>query len=142
VASRSQRSSKIRTERLELDEDTLAELSATVALLRRWSKHPAFPNLVASLANATEVHHIVILLATASRLVDAGNNGVAVVNLGSSGRIADLYLEVSLAERLDVEIKTPLALWARERRPQELARSDPDSQVTGKEVGIRNRRSA
>ena len=65
--------------------------------------------LVDTLAIETEGLHTVMLLAVASYLVDAGN-GVGIVIDHGGGRVADLWVEPVLTERLDVEIKTPQAL--------------------------------
>lgn len=43
----------------------LAEIYMTVSLLGRWRRHPAWPELVASLAGRTETQHTVMLLAVA-----------------------------------------------------------------------------
>jgi hypothetical protein len=96
--------------RVEVGGDRLSELVATVALFDRWRNHPAWPELVRSLVTPAEAQHAVMLLVTASYLVDAGN-GVGIVTQDSSGRrIADLWVDPSLAERLHLEVKTPQAL--------------------------------
>jgi hypothetical protein len=80
---------------------------ATVALFDRWRNHPAWPELVRSLVTPAEAQHAVMLLVTVSYLVDAGN-GVGIVTQDSSGRrIADLWVDPSLAERLHLEVKPP-----------------------------------
>jgi len=105
---------------ISLDGDALAELSATVALLRRWRNHPAFPSLASTLADPIEGQHTVMLLAVASYLVDYGNNGVGIVTEATGERIPDLYVKANLFDRLDVEIKTPLALRGPRRARLEL----------------------
>jgi hypothetical protein len=78
--------------------------------LRRWRSHPAFPSLASTLADPIESQHTVMLLAIASYLVDYGNNGVGIVTEATGQRIPDRYVQSSLFDRLDVEVKTPLAL--------------------------------
>lgn len=98
------------SQQISLDGDAFAELGATVALLRRWRSHPAFPSLASTLADPIESQHTVMLLAIASYLVDYGNNGVGIVTEATGQRIPDRYVQSSLFDRLDVEVKTPLAL--------------------------------
>jgi hypothetical protein len=50
-----------------------------------------------------------MVLGIASYLVDGGN-GVGIVGDAPSGRIADLWIEPSLLERLELEVKTPQKL--------------------------------
>ncbi len=101
-----------------LDANKLSELYAIVDQFERWRNHPAWPQLVVGLANETEVQHSFILLVIASYLRDAGN-GVGLVFEEASGRIPDLWIEPSLVERLDIEVKTPVA----PRGPRKLALS-------------------
>jgi hypothetical protein len=93
---------------LELDGFMIFELHGLMGLFDRWKNHPACKLLAASLKDANDVHHSHILLAVASYLCDLGN-GVGLVFEEQPGqRVADLWVEPSLIERLDVEIKTPL----------------------------------
>ena len=97
-------------EHLELDANLLGELLATTGLMRRWRNHPAWPRLASTLAGETEGQHTVMLLAVASLLADAGNGvGLVVVEEGEK-RVPDLWVEPTLLERLEVEVKTPLEL--------------------------------
>ena len=94
---------------LELDGNLLGELVTTTALLRRWRNHPAWTRLVGTLASDTEGQHTVMLLGVASYLADAGN-GVGIVADESDHRIPDIWIEPTLLERLEVEVKTPQKL--------------------------------
>lgn len=94
---------------LTLDGNLLSEFITLVSLFRRWSNHPVWPRLVTSLLNETEVQHSVMLLAVASYLADAGN-GIGLVGDTEGGRIADLWAEPTILERLEVEVKTPQEL--------------------------------
>lgn len=94
---------------VELDANKIGELIGTIDLFERWRNHPAWPLLVAGLASDTEGQHSLILLAVASYMRDSGN-GVGLVFEEKPGRIPDLWLEPSLAERLNIEIKTPMPL--------------------------------
>jgi hypothetical protein len=95
-----------------LNGDILAELYATVDVLDRWRNHPAWARLVGSLESADEVRHTVMTLTVASYLVDAGN-GLGIIDEDKSGgRIPDLWVAPTFLERLEVEVKTPQALWA------------------------------
>ena len=89
--------------------DFLSELSTCVSLFTRWRHHPAYPHLLKTLADGTEVQHTIMLLAVASYLVDAGN-GVGIVFRQSNQRIPDLWLTPSVTERLNLEVKTPTEL--------------------------------
>ena len=106
---------------VDIDGNLVSELLATVSMVRRWRHHPAWPALVASLTNPTEVQHTVMTLLVASFLVDSGN-GVGIVTNGLRGRIPDLWAQPTVIERLDVEVKTPLAL--RGPRPSPLDREE------------------
>ncbi|HEY3957990.1 MAG TPA: hypothetical protein VGM53_31890 [Streptosporangiaceae bacterium] len=88
--------------------DDITELVATVEMFERWRNHPAWPQLVAGLASETEGPHSLMLLSAASYLSDQGN-GVGIVHGKAHGRIPDLWLEPNLIERVDLEVKTPLA---------------------------------
>jgi hypothetical protein len=105
--------------RIDLDGNMLSELVTVVSLFRRWSEHPMWAKLVATLTHETEVQHSLMVLAVASYLVDAGN-GVGIVGAASAGRIADLWAEPSLLERLDVEVKTPQDLRGPRESPLQL----------------------
>lgn len=106
---------------LDIDGDLITELMTTVTLFHRWRFHPAWPALVASLTNPTEVQHSVMTLLVASYLVDSGNGVGIVENEQLQGRVPDLWAQPTVVERLDLEVKTPLAL--RGPRAQELQRS-------------------
>jgi hypothetical protein len=113
---------------LLLDGPGVSELHSLVELFERWSNHPAARNLAASLSGRDDVEHVQILLAYASYLCDNGN-GVGIVHQDRPGnRIADLWVEPSLSERMDVEIKTPLIF----RGPLE---SPLDDSVAEKTIG-------
>jgi hypothetical protein len=92
-----------------VDGDRIIELLATVQMFDRWRNHPAWPELVNALASENEGPHSLMLLSAASYLSDSGN-GVGIVSQGGKGRIPDLWIEPTLIERLNVEIKTPAAL--------------------------------
>jgi hypothetical protein len=89
--------------------DLIAELWAIVTLFGRWQQHPAWEELKKSLANSNDVQHNLIQLATASALADQ-DNGVGIIFGVSSGRIPDLYIRLTYEERLEAEVKTPVAL--------------------------------
>jgi hypothetical protein len=93
----------------DLDGNLLAESVTAVAMARRWQNHPACPALRRGLIAETE--HTVMLLAVASYLVDAGNGiGIHVNPKSQHVTTADIWIEPDLTERVDLEIKTPLAL--------------------------------
>jgi hypothetical protein len=95
-------------DQLDLDGPKITELHGLIGLLDRWKNHHALRKLVADLSSETAVHHTLLLLAVASYLCDAGN-GVGLFSEESATRVADLWLEESLTERLEVEVKTPMA---------------------------------
>ena len=97
--------------RFNLNGDLLAESVTVLAAGTRWQNHPAWPSLRATLVSDTEMPHTVMLLTVASYLVDA-NNGVGVHLNPSRQRVttADMWIEPSLSQRVDLEVKTPLAL--------------------------------
>jgi hypothetical protein len=103
-------------EKVSLDGNLLAELSTTISLLQRWRNHPAWSNLAATLASSTEGQHTVMLLGLASYLADNGN-GVGIVIGSARGRIPDIWIEPTLLERLEVEVKTPQALRGPRAQP-------------------------
>jgi hypothetical protein len=96
---------------LNLNGDLLAESVTVLAAARRWQDHPAWPDLRASLTSDSEPPHTIMLLTVASYLVDA-NNGVGVhVNTSrQNATTADIWIEPNLSQRVDLEVKTPLAL--------------------------------
>jgi hypothetical protein len=100
----------------ELDYRQLTELKATTMLFRRWRHHPAWPQLMTSLTNNTETQHSVMLLTVAGFLTDTGNP-VGIVFRQGSGKIPDMWIEPSLGQRLNIEIKTPVEFRAPEERP-------------------------
>jgi hypothetical protein len=94
---------------VELNGDLLAELVTAAHQMRRWRRHPAWPELVRSLAGETDGQHTVMTLTVASFLADTGN-GVGIVSGSGGGRIPDIWSEPQLGERLNIEVKTPQAL--------------------------------
>jgi hypothetical protein len=88
----------------------LAESITVLTVARRWRNHPAWLGLRASLTSESEPPHTIMLLTVASYLVDA-NNGVGVhVNTSrQNATTADLWIEPDLSQRVDLEVKTPLA---------------------------------
>jgi hypothetical protein len=90
--------------------DKFSELTTMLTMFDRWRHHPAYSALIASLADGIEVQHTVMLLVVASFLADAGNGVGLVTGKAAGGRIADLWIEPTLLERLDIELKTPLVL--------------------------------
>jgi hypothetical protein len=98
------------SEPVTLDADALSELLTTLALFKRWRNHPLFPSLRDSLANPKEVQHTVMTLGIASMLVDAGNGVGLIDHRGSRHPVPDLWLVPRIIERLEIEVKTPLAL--------------------------------
>lgn len=96
---------------ISLNGDLLAEAITVLAAARRWENHPTWPGLRSSLASESEPPHTVMLLTVASYLVDA-NNGVG-VHINTSRQdvtTADMWIEPDLSQRVDLEVKTPLAL--------------------------------
>jgi hypothetical protein len=94
---------------VSLDGDKISELHGTVEMFNRWRNHPAWPQLVHTLAAETEGPHSLILLTAASYLSDSGN-GVGIIFKKAVGRIPDLWIEPDLAQRVNIEIKTPQVL--------------------------------
>lgn len=92
----------------ELDAYKVSELDGLVSLLDRWKNHPAWKHLTTSLEGENDTHHTLILLAFASYLCDSENGVGIFFENRPEHRIADLWAQPSLIERLDVEIKTPL----------------------------------
>lgn len=97
---------------LVLDGDALSELLTTVSLFARWRHHPLWPSLRDSIVNPDEVQHTVMTLGIASMLVDAGNGVGLVDHSAAKQRVPDLWLVPRIIERLEIEVKTPLALRA------------------------------
>jgi len=114
-------------ELIDLDGNKITELYSTVGLFDRWRNHPAWPQLVNGLASDSEGQHSLMLLAVASFLCDAGN-GVGLVFQRRSGRIPDLWIEPSLVERLNIEVKTPIAL--RGPRALHLSQTEAEGVIT------------
>lgn len=104
---------------IDLDGDALAELVTTVSVFDRWQHHPAYARIVSSLPNGDAVQHAVTTLLVASYLVDAGNGVGIVDDDGLGGRIPDIWVRPTLIERLDLEVKSPLALRAPVTLPSE-----------------------
>lgn len=93
-----------------LDGYLLAELYRTYRLSRRWANHPAWPALTATLTSLSEPEHTLMLLSVASYLADTGN-GVGLHIRSLPGRaVADMWLEPSLNEQVQIELKTPAAM--------------------------------
>lgn len=100
---------------IDLDGDLLAEAVTVLAAASRWGKHSAWPALQAALASDAEAPHTVMLLTVASYLVDADNGvGLHVNTSRQHVSTADMWIEPSLDQRVDVEVKTPIGL----RRPR------------------------
>lgn len=94
---------------LELNGDLLSESIAVLAMASRWGNHPAWPSLRKSLVS--EAPHTIMLLTVASYLVDANNGvGVHVSESRQNQTTADVWIEPDLSQRVDLEVKTPLAL--------------------------------
>lgn len=94
-----------------IDGDLLAESITAGVFADRWRHHPAWPQL-AKTFGADEASHTIMLLAVAGYLVD-NHNGVGLYVDERSGQpVADMWLEPTLEQRVDVEVKTPLALRA------------------------------
>src|SRR6266550_7250547 len=92
-----------------IDGDRIAELYTAISMFHRWRNHPAWDDLVASLADPSHVQHTVMLMCLASYLADVGN-GVGIVHSEqASGRIPDAWVAVDSRGRIDIEIKTPHA---------------------------------
>lgn len=95
----------------EIDGNLLAEALTVLAVTRRWQHHPAWPTLRASLASDGEAPHTTMLLTVASYLADAGNGvGIYTNSVHQRASTADLWVEPDLRERVDIEIKAPVAL--------------------------------
>lgn len=94
-----------------IDANLLTELMTVQACATRWRNHPAWASLRQALIS--ETLHTTMLLAVASYLVDANNGvGIHVNPTEQNATTADIWLEPDLKRRLDIEIKTPLALRA------------------------------
>ncbi len=92
-----------------IDGNRIAELYTAISMFHRWRNHPAWDDLVASLADPSHVQHTVMLMCLASYLADVGN-GVGIVHSEqASGRIPDAWVAVDSRGRIDIEIKTPHA---------------------------------
>lgn len=99
---------------VDVDGELLAELTSLIGMLDRWNNHPAMPDLLATLSHQTEPQHTLMLLVIASYLADAGN-GVGLYFGETPGKVADMWLQPSLGERLELELKVPLALRSPDR---------------------------
>jgi hypothetical protein len=93
---------------INIDGDQISELYGTVGMFERWRNHPAWPQLVNTLATETEGPHSLMLLTAASYL-NASGNGIGIVFKKTTGRIPDLWIESDLLHKINVEIKTPQA---------------------------------
>jgi hypothetical protein len=93
-------------ETIHLDGPRLNELCGTISMFDKWRNHPAWPQLVRSLATEAEGPHSLMLLTAASYLNDSGN-GVGIVFKQAAGRVADLLVQHDLTQRVSVEVKTP-----------------------------------
>lgn len=96
---------------VEIDGNLLAESLTVLAVAWRWRHHPAWPVLRASLASDGEAPHTTMLLTVASYLADAGNGvGIHTNTARQKVSTADIWLEPDLSQRVDLEVKTPIAL--------------------------------
>src|SRR5262249_52999992 len=86
------------------------ELHLALDLLDRWKNHPAWAGLVASLKDPADFRHVLVVLAAASFLQDAGNAVTVQVNNTPGKRAADLRIVVTAKDYLVTEVKTPQAL--------------------------------
>jgi hypothetical protein len=102
-----------RTGEPAIDAVATVELHVTLAQLARWSDHPVWPSLLPSLKSPQDFPHLVVTLAAASFLTDAGN-GVELVPVAGQ-RSPDLRLHLGSRNVVSTEVKAPLAL----QRPQE-----------------------
>src|SRR5205807_4938707 len=75
-----------RRRHVSIDGNRIAELYVAMSMFHRWRNHPAWPDLVASLADTSHVLHTVLLMSLASFLVDVGN-GVGIVHVQTCGRL-------------------------------------------------------
>jgi hypothetical protein len=91
-----------------VDGTKVSELWGTIEMFDRWRNHPAWPHLVKALATEAEGPHSLMLLTAASYLSDTVS-GVGIVFGKAAGRIPDLWIEPDLTQRVNIEIKTPLA---------------------------------
>jgi hypothetical protein len=95
---------------IDADPVKLSEMAAITSLFERWKHHPAIPELIDSLRSAEEVRHTIAVLTLSSFLVDH-ENGVGIFRRSSrDGRVADLWLAVTLIARLEIEVKAPQTL--------------------------------
>jgi hypothetical protein len=92
----------------EIDPVAVAELRVTVQLLERWKNHPEWPNFLRSLKAPQDFPHVVITLAAAGFLTDAGN-AVELVQIAGE-RQPDLRLHLGATSAVAAEVKVPLAL--------------------------------
>jgi hypothetical protein len=95
---------------IDADPVKLSEMAAITSLFERWKHHPAIPELIDSQRSAEEVRHTIAVLTLSSFLVDH-ENGVGIFRRSSrDGRVADLWLAVTLIARLEIEVKAPQTL--------------------------------
>jgi hypothetical protein len=95
-----------------IDPVATVELHVTLGQLGRWKRHPVWPSLLPSLKSAQDFPHVVVTLAAASFLTDAGN-AVELVQVAGERR-PDLRLHLGARSAVGTEVKAPLAL----QRPQ------------------------
>jgi hypothetical protein len=92
-----------------VDPVATAELHGMVEQLERWKSHPSWPNFVASLKSPQDFPHVLITLAAASFLTDAGN-GVELVVAAGQTRSPDLRLHLGARNAVSTEVKVPRSL--------------------------------
>jgi hypothetical protein len=95
-----------------IDPVATVELHVTLGQLDRWKRHPVWTSLLPSLKSAQDFPHVVVTLAAASFLTDAGN-AVELVQVAGERR-PDLRLHLGARSAVGTEVKAPLAL----QRPQ------------------------
>ena len=91
---------------LILDANLISEILLYQEVFQRWENHPEWPTLVQTLVSPQGVQHNVMLLAVAGYLVDLGNY-VGLVPSTEPGRIPDVWIQTSLVEKVEVEVKSP-----------------------------------
>jgi hypothetical protein len=110
-----------------IDADLLAESITAGVFADRWRHHPAWPQL-AKTFGSDEASHTIMLLAVAGYLVD-NHNGVGLhVDERSGQPVADMWLEPTLEQTVDVELKTPVAL----RAPRDPLAPDRAAELVGR----------
>lgn len=98
-----------RAGRPAVDPVATAELHGMVEQLERWKNHPSWPGFVAALKSPQDFPHVLITLAAASFLTDAGN-GVELVVAPGKSRSPDLRLHLGARNAVSTEVKVPRLL--------------------------------